>query len=610
MTLQGRGGPIGRLAAMIGGRIIVKTLAPVLILTMVNFAAVLVGTTLLIRGIEAGYEDVLFGAVIPDLQHMSDKVLAGEQAELAKAEAALVEGTMTRLAAMAGATSESFAADTMRDHIKERRVRGGIDKPGSLFFVADADARQVKVYRGRHDGQGRFVSVDALALPADAPETMAEGLSQDFAQASQRVDQQRGKLADLQLGLGRLQIIVGETVGRIEAARESIRDKEIDTARTFGPLIAVIALASLLIVLWLIYSQVRVIGTLGRAIEAMTQSHHDEAGLAAIAIPGTAGRDELGALARGIEAARAAFLGLGRLEAERRQAKEREIEERRALLDGLARDFEAEAGRALSAIDHACDRFRSAARAMTDHTEAGVTQAEAAVAAARLASTEVDEVANAIIRLARSVEGVGERVATSTQLVGAVRGNAEDARGKVTGLSQSADRIGEVAGMIGDIAGQTNLLALNATIEAARAGEAGKGFAVVAGEVKTLSLATAKATGEVTHQVADVQSSIATVVGAITAIADEIGGLNQIADAMEESVAEQRQAAVHIADSAQRAATGTASVSHQIDNLQGATHNARQAAAVVDEASQGLSRTAGEIKAAFAAFVERIKATA
>jgi methyl-accepting chemotaxis protein len=61
----------------------------------------------------------------------------------------------------------------------------------------------------------------------------------------------------------------------------------------------------------------------------------------------------------------------------------------------------------------------------------------------------------------------------------------------VEGLAAAADKIGEVIGLINNIASQTNLLALNATIEAARAGEAGKGFAVVASEVKSLASQTA-----------------------------------------------------------------------------------------------------------------------
>ena len=72
----------------------------------------------------------------------------------------------------------------------------------------------------------------------------------------------------------------------------------------------------------------------------------------------------------------------------------------------------------------------------------------------------------------------------------------------MTELSRSADRIGDVIGLINTIAGQTNLLALNATIEAARAGDAGKGFAVVAQEVKALAEQTAKATNEIATQIA------------------------------------------------------------------------------------------------------------
>ena len=90
--------------------------------------------------------------------------------------------------------------------------------------------------------------------------------------------------------------------------------------------------------------------------------------------------------------------------------------------------------------------------------------------------------------------------------------------GIVKTLAEGAQKIGDVVGLISTIAGQTNLLALNATIEAARAGDAGKGFAVVASEVKSLANQTAKATDDISQQIAQIQAATKEAVAAIEAI--------------------------------------------------------------------------------------------
>ena len=99
----------------------------------------------------------------------------------------------------------------------------------------------------------------------------------------------------------------------------------------------------------------------------------------------------------------------------------------------------------------------------------------------------------------------------------------------VSALAEGADKIGNVVGLITDIAGQTNLLALNATIEAARAGDAGKGFAVVASEVKSLASQTGRATEEIGAQITQIQAATKEAVAAIRGIAASIEEVSAIA---------------------------------------------------------------------------------
>jgi methyl-accepting chemotaxis protein len=84
----------------------------------------------------------------------------------------------------------------------------------------------------------------------------------------------------------------------------------------------------------------------------------------------------------------------------------------------------------------------------------------------------VQSVASATEEMTSSIAEIGRQVGESSKIAAEAVGQAKRTDVRVSELSQSAGRIGDVVKLITAIAEQTNLLALNATIEAARAGEA------------------------------------------------------------------------------------------------------------------------------------------
>ena len=197
------------------------------------------------------------------------------------------------------------------------------------------------------------------------------------------------------------------------------------------------------------------------------------------------------------------------------------------------------------------DNFETDIKAIVQAVSAASTEmqasAEALTATAEEASGKANTVAAASEELTSSIREITQQVSRSATISSDAVNVVKNSSEQIQGLATSADKIGDVVGLITDIASQTNLLALNATIEAARAGEAGKGFAVVASEVKNLASQTAKATDEISAQITAIQESTRDAVNAISEISKTIDEQNEIATAIASAVEEQGAATQEVA---------------------------------------------------------------
>jgi methyl-accepting chemotaxis protein len=256
----------------------------------------------------------------------------------------------------------------------------------------------------------------------------------------------------------------------------------------------------------------------------------------------------------------------------------------------IAQKFEVTIGGLVESLASTAGEMRTASQGMSKTAEHASTQASSVLANVEQASGNVQIVAAATEELSSSVSEIGRQATQSTEIASEAVAAANRTNTTVQGLSTAAQKIGDVVKLISDIASQTNLLALNATIEAARAGEAGRGFAVVASEVKSLASQTAKATDDISAQVAAMQSATSEVVDAIKNIGGTIGAMNEIATTIAAAVEEQGSATQEIARNVQATASGT-------DQMTSSISGATRAASEVGTAAGQVAGLADELGA-------------
>jgi methyl-accepting chemotaxis protein len=181
-------------------------------------------------------------------------------------------------------------------------------------------------------------------------------------------------------------------------------------------------------------------------------------------------------------------------------------------------------------------------------TKGSITQKdrteETAAAMNEMNSTVLEVARNA----SQAAEGTGNAkkkaqegadvVRMAVEAIRDVQTQAEHLKENMSALGRQAEDIGQILGVISDIADQTNLLALNAAIEAARAGDAGRGFAVVADEVRKLAEKTMTATNQVGNTIREIQTGARTNIDSVDNAAKAVDKATALANKSGEALKE------------------------------------------------------------------------
>ncbi len=128
-----------------------------------------------------------------------------------------------------------------------------------------------------------------------------------------------------------------------------------------------------------------------------------------------------------------------------------------------------------------------------------------------------------------------------------IREQIQETSKRIKRLGESSQEIGEIVGLIDDIADQTNILALNAAIQAAMAGESGRGFAVVADEVQRLAERAGNATKQIAALVKTIQSDTNEAVSSMEQSTSNVVDGAKIAESAGESLIEIENVSVKLA---------------------------------------------------------------
>ncbi len=330
------------------------------------------------------------------------------------------------------------------------------------------------------------------------------------------------------------------------------------------------------------------------------------AGDLSVAIPTDRRDDEIGVLIDALKAFRDSAVVRARLQVEERERAESD-RRRAARIESRNRALKQGTVAAFAGLNGAASQLTATANTLAADSTLAARQATNVAAAAEEAARGVGGIAAASKQLSVSIQEIARHIAQSTKVARRAQDDTRESRTIVAALSEATLKIGDVVQFIQQIAGQTNLLALNATIEAARAGDAGKGFSVVASEVKALANQTARATEDITAQIAAIQDAVNGVTTAIHKIDGTIIEISETTETIVEAIDQQGMATQEITRNISEAASATTEANTNIAEIARVVAAQSQASCVVLAAAKELASQSDRLHADMDAYLADIE---
>ncbi|WP_316186265.1 MULTISPECIES: methyl-accepting chemotaxis protein [unclassified Bradyrhizobium] len=503
------------------------------------------------------------------------------------AKVSVQNGVVTRI--------EIPAIPEIKDHAIVDRAVSYVGGSATLFVVDDSGQfvrRSTNVKKENGDrAVGTQLAADhpaqALLRRGDAYKGPATLFGKSFMTAYFPVTNPAGKVIGI--------LYVGVPMAELDAMLSQ-------AMRTMVVAAAIAALLVLGLTMLAVRRVTKPLAAVTDALTAIAEGRED------VAIKSDDRSDEIGEIARSLVVFRSAASERRRMREEQTAAAAAAVEQRKAELQRFVDSFQASIGGIIENVLTSSGEFEREARQLTQTARTTADLSGHSAGASETASEHVRTAAAASDELSGSIAEIIRRVQESNAIAAEAVNQATATDQRIKELSDAGNRIGDVVKLITSIAEQTNLLALNATIEAARAGDAGRGFAVVAQEVKTLAGQTAKATEEISSQIANMQTVTQESVDAIKAIGSTIERINGIAASISAAVEQQRAATQNITQSVRSAATGTAEV---VENIRSAARGAGETGESSNRmfaSAQALSGESLRLKAEVQKFLDGMRA--